>query len=257
MKSYNKKIVIFALGLLILAGIIVVVLKGFNVSLDLREHDTLKFVFDQKFEKSDIDGICKEVFDGKEYKIKTVEVFTDAIYIIAPTITENEEEALLTKLNDLYKDSDEESSSTYVTNEDGSVVEEQSDDEVVEENSEEISIYDKLEKEEDYDFYTDAKIRIRDIVRPYVVPTIISAIIICIYVAIKYNKLHEGKIIVTVGELLGKMIVLLAVLLSLIAIFRLPFTGTVIPILMFIMLVFLVLNLSYLEIQLKKMKSSK
>ena len=58
MKSYNKKIIIFALALLILAGIIVVVLKGFNVSLDLRAHDTLKFVFTQKFEKEDVENTC-------------------------------------------------------------------------------------------------------------------------------------------------------------------------------------------------------
>ena len=174
MKSYNKKIIIFALALLILAGIIVVVLKGFNVSLDLRAHDTLKFVFTQKFEKEDVENICKDVFKDKDYKIKKVEVFTDAVYIIAPTITENEEETLLTKLNDLYaknSDNKKEDDNTYEMTEDGAEKEN-----VESNNNEEKTIYDKLEKVNDYDFYTETKIINRDMVKPNLEPSIISTV---------------------------------------------------------------------------------
>ncbi|MCI8308704.1 MAG: hypothetical protein HFJ45_00470 [Clostridia bacterium] len=252
MKSYNKKIIIFALALLILAGIIVVVLKGFNVSLDLRAHDTLKFVFTQKFEKEDVENICKDVFKDKDYKIKKVEVFTDAVYIIAPTITENEEETLLTKLNDLYaknSDNKKEDDNTYEMTEDGAEKEN-----VESNNNEEKTIYDKLEKGNDYDFYTDSKVRIRDMVKPYVVPSIISTVIICIYVAIKYKKLHEGKFMITVFETLGEMIVILLTLLSIVAITRIPFTSTVIPILMFIILACLIVKLALLEKALKEVE---
>lgn len=233
MNGYIKKILIFAISLLILAGIIVVVLKGFNVSLELRAHDTLKFVFNQKFEISDIDKVCKDVFKDKEYKVKEVEVFADAIYIIAPSITENEQETLLIKLNDLY-------------NKENST----------EENSEntEKTIFEKLEKGKDYDFYTDSKVRIRDIAKPYIVPAIISSVIIGIYISVKYRKLHNGVFMIPVCETLGEMLLVLLSVLSLIAIIRIPFTSSVIPIIIFIMLAALMGRLVKLERELKNIE---
>lgn len=235
MNGYIKKILIFAISLLILAGIIVVVLKGFNVSLNFRAHDTLKFVFEQKFEKSDVDKICKEVFKDKEYELKTVEVFTDAIYIIAPTITENEQEVLLTKLSNLYK-------------------KEENSSEESGENVEETTIFEKLEKGKDYDFYTDSKVRIRDIAKPYIIPSVISSVIIGIYIAVKYRKLHNGVFMIPVCETLGEMIIVLLSVLSLIAIIRIPFTSSVIPIVIFIMLVALMVKLVKLEKELKNVE---
>ena len=100
----KNKIILFVLALVLLSGIIMVCLKGFKVSLDLRAHDTLKFVFNKKYDENDVTKICNEVFKNKEYELKTVEVFSDAIYIISPSISEVEEKALLEKLDNLYKD---------------------------------------------------------------------------------------------------------------------------------------------------------
>ena len=234
MKSYNKKIIIFALALLILAGIIVVVLKGFNVSLDLRSHATLKFVFDTKFEKKDVENICKEVFGDKEYKIKQVEVFSDAVYIISPTITDTEKEALLTKLNDLYHPGDEVKSSTKTTDEASEAVD-NTDEISQEENTENNkTIYDELVEGTDYASFEDNKVRIRDIVKPYIKPSLISMLIIFIYIAIRYKKIHNGNILLTIVETFGEMLVVLLSILSVIAITRIPFTSALIPILMFI-----------------------
>ncbi len=244
MKLENKKIIIFGLALLILSGIIVVMLKGFNVSLDLQSHDTLKFVFSQKFEKNDVENVCKEVFKNKKYKIKTVEVFTDAVYIISPSITDDEKTALLEKLNDLYK------------TEKDTVEENASNEETIEE-AEEKTIYDELEEGKDFNFYSDAKVRIRDIVKPYIVPSIISAIIICIYVALKYRKLNDGKIWITILKLISELIVIILILLSLIAILRIKFTSTLIPLLMFIILICLVIRLSNYEKDLKSSNDKK
>jgi preprotein translocase subunit SecF len=244
MKLENKKIIIFGLALLILSGIIVVMLKGFNVSLDLQSHDTLKFVFRQKFEKNDLENDCKEVYKNKKYKIKTVEVFTDAVYIISPSITDDEKTALLEKLNDLYK------------TEKDTVEENASNEETIEE-AEEKTIYDELEEGKDFNFYSDAKVRIRDIVKPYIVPSIISAIIICIYVALKYRKLNDGKIWITILKLISELIVIILILLSLIAILRIKFTSTLIPLLMFIILICLVIRLSNYEKDLKSSNDKK
>lgn len=224
MKANNKKIIItFALALLILAGIVVVLLKGFNVSLSVRAHDTLKFVFEQKFEKADIENVCNEVFGEQEYQIKTVEVFTDAVYIMSPTITDEQKDNLLSKLDDLYK------------------VKEENNEENQEENANGI-----LEGI-DYNFYTDAKVRIRDIVKPYIMPSVISALIILIYIAVKYRKLNNGKVYITIFETLVQMAVVILALLSILAITRIPFQVTVVPILIFLVLIFIVIKLAVLE----------
>ena len=236
----KNKIILFVLALILLAGIIVVCVKGFQVSLDLRAHDTLKFVFDQKFEKSDITKVCDEVFKDKEYEIKTVEVFSDAVYIISPSINENEEKALLEKLDSLY-----------VTEEDNNEAAEATIS--AEENTEEIeTIFDKLEEGTKYQLYHDSKVRIRDVVKPYVIPSIISALIIVIYIAIKYRRLNDGKAIVTVCKTLGEMLVILLEVMAIIAITRIPFTNTIIPIIMFIILICLCIRLALFEKELKE-----
>ena len=46
----TKKILIFSLIILILAGIIIVALKGFNVDLMLRKHDSIEYTIGKDFE---------------------------------------------------------------------------------------------------------------------------------------------------------------------------------------------------------------
>ena len=242
----NKKI-LFVLALILLVGIIMVCVKGFKVSLDLRAHDTLKFVFNQKFQMNDITKVCDEVFKNKEYEVKTVEVFSDAVYIISPTITENEEKVLLEKLNDLYVN--EEGKEDVIS------VEETVTDVEIEntETTNEVSIFDKLEEGSNYELYHDSKVRIRDMVKPYVIPSVISAVIIVIYMAIKYRKLNNKKFWITVCKTLGEMLVILLEIMAVIAIIRIPFTRTLIPILMFIIVICLCIRFAMFEKQLKEL----
>lgn len=243
----KNKIILFVLALILLVGIIMVCVKGFKVSLDLRAHDTLKFVFNQKFQMNDITKVCDEVFKNKEYEVKTVEVFSDAVYIISPTITENEEKVLLEKLNDLYVN--EEGKEDVIS------VEETVTDVEIEntETTNEVSIFDKLEEGSNYELYHDSKVRIRDMVKPYVIPSVISAVIIVIYMAIKYRKLNNKKFWITVCKTLGEMLVILLEIMAVIAIIRIPFTRTLIPILMFIIVICLCIRFAMFEKQLKEL----
>ena len=231
----KNKILLFVLAIILLAGIIVVCLKGFKVSLDLRAHDTLKFVFDQKFKMSDITKVCDEVFKKKEYEVKTVEVFSDAIYVISPEITEKEQEALLEKLDKLYKTEE---------------VSDESSSEETEDTEEETTIFEKLEEGTKYDFYHDSKVRIRDIIKPYIIPSCICTIIIAIYIGIRYNKLGNGFLIVL--KTIGEMLVVLLEVMSIIAITRIPFTHAVVPIVMFIVVICLCIKLYKYEKKLEK-----
>ena len=240
----KNRIILLVLALILLVGIIMVCVKGFHVSLNLRAHDTLKFVFDQKFQMSDITKICDEVLKNKEYEVRTVEVFSDAIYIISPTITEKEEKALLEKLDALYRV--EETKNEEEVEE--SVAPEETTEEVSEE-TQELTIFDKLEKGSKYELYHDSKVRLRDIVKPYIVPSIISAILIVFYMCIRYRKLNEGKVFLTVGKTLLEMLVILLEIMAIIAILRIPFTRTLIPILMFVIVICLCVRFTMFEKQ--------
>ena len=240
----KNKVILLVLALILLIGIIIVCVKGFRVSLNLRAHDTLKFVFDQKFKMSDITKICDEVFKDKEYEVRTVEVFSDAVYIISPTITEAQEKALLEKLNDLYQK--EETEKTEEVAEE-TISTEELDQENVEEN-----IFDKLEEGKKYKLYHYSKVRIRDIVKPYLAPSVISAILIVFYIAIRYRKLNNGKPFITVCKTLGEMLVILLEIMALIAILRIPFTRTLIPILMFMIVICLCIRFASFEKQMEE-----
>lgn len=261
----KNKIVLFVLALILLAGIIMICVKGFNVSLSLRAHDTLKFVFDTKFNMNDITKICDDVFKDKEYKVETVEVFSDAVYIISPTISLDEEKALLEKLDNLYKTEEtpevaetapEETPETpEATTPETEGQTETSEDpgaagSATAENTEQ-SILDKLTVGDKYDFYHDSKVRISDMVYPYLIPSGICALIIVLYIGIKYRKL--GNVFVTVLKTLVEMLVCFLTIVSIIAICRIPFTTALIPIVILLVLVCLCIRLLFYERELENL----
>ena len=90
----NQKIITLALGLLIIAGIIVVALKGFNVDFMLKQHDSIEYSMDSEFEISDVEKITSEVLKDKKFKVRIIELFNDAISINAETITTEEAEQI-------------------------------------------------------------------------------------------------------------------------------------------------------------------
>ena len=50
-KFLNKKVVILGLSLLILAGIVVVLFRGFNVNFLLEQHEVIEFVIGKDFKR--------------------------------------------------------------------------------------------------------------------------------------------------------------------------------------------------------------
>lgn len=241
----KKKVCIGIICLVIIIGIIIVIVKGFNVSLYLRAHQTLEYVFDQTYNMDDVESVCKEVFGNKEYDIRTVEVFNDAVYIISEEITDDELDALVEKLGALYtvqstsddaetadetaETSDETSSETEVE-ETGDSVEFAGGSEIDEENS------------DSYTFYTDSKIRLRDLLKPYLLPTAISGIIIVICMMIRYKLLKSGSVIKKTIAVLFESAVFLLLLLSIIAIVRIPINEWILPALMFATLIFIIIK---------------
>ena len=152
-----KKIILLGLILLIVAGIVVVALKGFNVSLFYRQHEELNIIIGKEVNINDIKSICREVFGNKSFIVRTVELFDDSISIRSESITNEEKLEIVNKINEKYE------------------VELKADDLIINENP---------------------NIRIRDLVRPYIKPVIASGIVIICYLYLRYLKNSPLKFLV-------------------------------------------------------------
>jgi preprotein translocase subunit SecF len=179
-KGTWKKVLYLGLALLIIAGIIVVLLKGFKVDLMLEQHEEITYSLKTEYDLKDIRNICNEVFENKKVVVKEIELFGDAVQINVDSVTDEEKTNLVDKMNEKY-----ETENTV----------------------------------DDLKIESVPNVRIRDWVTPYIKPVAISMIIIIAYVAIRFRKLSTVKLL---GELIGKIIVLVLAILSIVAIVRLP-----------------------------------
>lgn len=154
--SGSKKIILLGLILLIVAGITIIVLKGFNVSLMYQQHEAINVVIGKEINKNDINLICKEVFKNKTFVVRTIDFFNDSVNINVESITDDEKNELVSKLNEKYGTS--------------------------------LNI-------DSLNISTIANIRIRDIARPYIKPIIISIVVIVAYLIIRFRKMNVAKLL--------------------------------------------------------------
>ena len=98
-----KKIVLLGTILLIIAGLVVVALKGFNVSLFYKQHEEININVGKEINYSDLNSICKETFNNKKFEIRMMEIFNDSVNIrVDNTITDEEKTNLVNKINEKY-----------------------------------------------------------------------------------------------------------------------------------------------------------
>ena len=191
MKQRNKKIIAIAiLALIILAGIVVVNILGFNKQLEFKQGQSIDVYVRKEIDEKKIKEIANEVL-GKENMVQLVEIYKDMVTIRAEQITEEQKNNIVNKIKENYE---------------------------FEQTAEETIIN------------TVPATRILDMYKHYVIPMIISGVIILAYMLIRYNK--EGVIKVLLRTILIPIIAEL-VLLSLIAITRVPL-GVYTPILVII-----------------------
>ena len=191
MKQRNKKIIAIAiLAVIILAGIVVVNILGFNKQLEFKQGQSIDVYVRKEIDEKKIKEIANEVL-GKENMVQLVEIYKDMVTIRAEQITEEQKNNIVNKIKENYE---------------------------FEQTAEETVIN------------TVPATRILDMYKHYVVPMLISGVIILAYMLIRYNK--KGVIKVLLRTILIPIIAEL-VLLSLIAITRIPL-GVYTPILVII-----------------------
>ena len=154
--SGSKKIILLGIILLIIAGIVVVALKGVKVSLVLQQHEEINIYVGKPTELKEMKSVCKEVFGDKQFVLMDIDTFNDAYSINVESFTNEEKQALLTKVNEKF----------------------------------EVEL-----TEEDISEKTLSNIRVRDMVEPYVKPVIISVLIIIVYMIIRFRKEKVAKLL--------------------------------------------------------------
>ncbi len=194
----KNKIIYIIIALIIIIGIIVIALKGFNVELSYRFNQKIELNIGKTIDERKIQNIANEVLGKNKNSVQIIEVYKDIVQITAKEITEEQKNSIVEKVNALYP----------------------------QENSET-----KLINSSDIKIYTNSNVRLRDILKRYIFPISIATIIILIYFAIRYYKLGILRTI-----LYPCIIIILAQLLtlSILAIIRFPMGRFTTPIILLV-----------------------
>lgn len=199
MKNISKILYVLCV-LVIIAGIIVWKNFGLNYSTELAYGTTVEIYFDNSTNKNDIENIAEEEF-GKSIKVKDIERFSDAFAVkVKGEITDGQKNDFISKINEKYS----------------------------------------LEKTtEDLTLIETPAIKGRDLAKKYIKPTIISAIVILLYLAIRYRKIGNIKLSLIT---LIKTAIITGAYFGLVIITRLPIISLyTIPVGMFIAIIVLII----------------
>lgn len=152
----NKVLIVAAL--MIIVGIIVVAVKGFNVDNCYKNYNVISVSLEQDFKTEDVANMAKDVFQNKEIEVYKSGTYSDSAVLKMPifSITDEQRASFATKLNEKYGL--------------------------------------KLEAKDVAEKYVP-NFKLRDMVKQYVLFLAIATGALAIYVVLKYRKLGILKVI--------------------------------------------------------------
>jgi preprotein translocase subunit SecF len=178
----TKNIIIYVIiCLIIIAGIAVWDSKGFNSELQYSARYQIQLSNNEGIEISDIEDIVNEVLGDTNYFIQPVEIFGNSVSIVAEQMTEEQRDQIVEKFNEKYE-------------------------------------YD-LDKDDVQLTYIPFT-RVKDVVKHFVTPGIITLAVILIYFLIRFRKIGWKEVLLK--TLLYPVIAELLIY-SIMAIVRIPF----------------------------------
>lgn len=181
MKQKNIKIISIAIiALVIIAGIVVIGIWGFNKELRFEQSQSIDVYVEQKVDESKIKEIVHESLNGNSSMIQMVEIYKDMVTIRSKEITEEQKDNIVNKIKENYE---------------------------FDQTAENTTINDV------------PATRIIDIYKKYIVPFVISGVLVLIYISIRYYK--KGILKVIARTILIPVFAEMF-LLSIIAITRIP-----------------------------------
>lgn len=212
--SKFKKVILIIAILIILAGGVVIYTIGFHVGLDYSASQNIKIYFETSYEDTQIEQIVKDVFGNGSKRIQDIELFHDAVSITVKEANEEQINNLKQRVSQIY-------------------------------NIEDIESHIIVNDMPSY--------RLRDVMKPYILPLTITTVAIFAYLAIRFRKIGMKKALLLP---LGLLIILEAVYISIIAICRIPLGRYMIPIALLIYVATFVYTLARLA-KIEEMESPK
>ena len=180
MKQKHKIIITCSvIAIIIIAGIVAVYMWGFNKELRFSQTQKIDIYVEQKVDRNKIIEIANEVL-GMHNMVQTIEIYEDMVTIRAISISEQQRNTIVNKVKEIYE-------------------------------------FEQTAEKTEID--TIPATRFRDIYKQYVIPFIISVVLVTTYMAIRYYK--KGLLKVILKTVFIPVIVEL-LLLSWMAIVRIP-----------------------------------
>ena len=150
MKQKNIKIIaISIMTLVILAGIVVTGIYGFNKELKYSKSQSIDVYIEQEADLSKIKEIVNENLNNSNNMVQTVEIYKDSVTIRANEITEEQKNNIVNKIKENYEFSQTAENTTI---------------------------------------NTVPETKLIDMYKKYIVPFSISGILVLVYMAIRYYK---------------------------------------------------------------------
>ncbi|MBR3133150.1 MAG: hypothetical protein IKG42_03655 [Clostridia bacterium] len=226
----NKLLYIIMLIAIVL-GVIVICIKGFNLSVDFSKHQRILVNIDTEFDIKDMKKIAKESFKS-DYKVRKSNLFGTAVIFDVKDVSDEEIRNLLDKINEKYGTEyniKQVKLPQIIEEMNLSDISSMTDDEINEKITTIIEEYD-LEYTADELKETSSKVRLinvekiklYDYLKPYILPSIISFVLVLVYFGIRYCKLEKNAWFKEPFKLLIKTVLIQLFLISAIAITRIP-----------------------------------
>lgn len=157
MKQKDIKIIVISImTLVILAGIVVTGICGFNKELKYSQSQSIDVYIEQEVDVSKIKEIVKENLGNSNNMVQTVEIYKDLVTIRAKEITDEQKNNIVNKIKENYEFS---------------------------------------QTAEDTTINTVPATKLIDMYKKYIVPFAISGVLVLIYMAIRYYKKGILKVI--------------------------------------------------------------
>ncbi len=152
MKNINNimRIIMVIVALIILSGIIMICVKGYNYDLLYSKSVRMNIYLTKEFKVNEIEEIAKEILGTNKLKVQQGNTFGTVVSIVAKEITEEQQNNIIQKLNEKY----------------------------------EIEI----DKDEDVIVAQIPQVNIMEITTKYISPLVITTIVILVYFVIRYRS---------------------------------------------------------------------
>ena len=199
----KNKILYAIIGLVFIVAMGMTFFKGINVDIYYGEGYRISFTEKNTISISDIETIAKEIW-GSNYSVQKLEFFNDSAEIKVKDYNDEQIINLKNKLNEKY----------------GSELEESS-----------------------FKIEHVTNVRLRNILSPYIIPVILSFVIVMIFYAIRYRGARKML------ELLAGLLIFESLFYSIYAIGRIPFSAITMPLAMSIYVIVTLGFTTYNEIK--------